>query len=378
MRQKWSSAVVVIGLAVCELAAAQEQAPAPSGVPRLELSTQEWNFGEAWQGQPLKHEITLKNVGDASLEILDVRTSCGCTTPTRPKSPLAPGESSTMTISYDSAKRVGPANHTITLTTNDPSQPSVVIQLVGNVKPVYEIDPRDGLVFGQLYQNSAETRTIQILNKYKDKMLVELKQGQEFGPFQMELKAIEPGMRYALSATTRPPLDVGRYQVNVVLTTSVELVPEIPVLVYAFVQPPVAVRPEKLFLPKNMVSEMKRVLRVSHAPDQPVEVTGVRSTHPAIKVELEAVKPPAGEKAEYAYRIMVTLPPGDRIPEGAEPQIEITTNSKDPRYQKLTVPVEPVSPHGSEPAERRQPVESQPGVPGPKQDQLEPASRPAG
>jgi hypothetical protein len=343
--------VALASLSLLGSAAAQDQPPVePPPAPRIELSTQEWNFGVAWQGQPLKQEITVKNAGTAPLEISEVSSSCGCTVPTKPKSPLAPGESSTMTISYESAKRPGQANQTVTLITNDPAQPRVPIKLTGEVKPVYDLDPKEGLIFGQLTQSSNETRTVKIANKYTDPLHLQLKEGQDFGPFGIQLKDVEPGRRYALSATTKPPLKVDRFQALVLLTTGLELVPEIRVPLYGFVQPPVSLRPTKLFLPKNSVSDIKRVLQLSYTADYPLELTAVKATHDAIKVTAQKALPGPDGKPVNAYQITVTLPPGEMIPEDAEPAIEITTNAKDPQYQRFVVPVQIVVSPSARPA----------------------------
>jgi hypothetical protein len=345
-RRSWFCHVVVLALLGSGgLVIAQDQpTTAAAPAPHLKLSSQEWNFGSAWQGQLLKGDIRLTNVGQAPLEITDVRPSCGCTVATKPKSPLAPGESDTMTLSYDGAHRLGAAHQTVTLITNDPTQPSVAIRLAGEVKALFAIEPSDGLVFAKLLRSSLETRTVEITNQYTEKMFLKLKDGQDFGPFQIELREIEPGMRYSVTATTRPPLKVDRYQPNVELLTGLELVPEIKVLVYGFVQPPVDVRPAKLFLPQNSVSPMKRVLRVLHTEDYPVRITAVRSTDAAVKVALEPPQPGPDGKLIESYQITVTLPPGDLVALGGEPAIEITTSAPDPEFQKLVVPIQVVQP----------------------------------
>lgn len=342
-----SSGIVLVCLLSATLRAAAQDPPAtqPAG-PRLELSPREWNFGTAWQGQPLKLDVTLRNVGDAPLEIRDVHSSCGCTVPTKPRSPLAPGESDTMTVTYDSAKRLGKADQTVTLTTNDPTQVHASWRLSGEVKAAFETDPRDGLVFGQLKSSSQDQRKVQVINKYTAPMNLRLKEGQNFGPFQVELQEIEPGQRYGLTATTKPPLGIGRFQSDVTLLTGLEMLPEISVQLYAFVPAPVTVRPTKLFLPKNAVSERTQVIRVARANDYPMTVTAVRSNHESIKTKMEVVQAESGGVMLDSYQIAVTLPPGNQIPEGLTPQIEITTDAKDAEYQRLIVPVEII---GSQP-----------------------------
>ena len=133
--------LAVLAAGIGAVAAAQQTEPAK---PRLELSAQEWNFGEVWQGLPVKHEVKVTNAGTAPLTIT-VTSSCGCTVPTPPKSPLDPGESGTMTISYDAAHRRGPANQTLTIATNDPERATVSFVVRGEVKPTYDVTPVDVL-----------------------------------------------------------------------------------------------------------------------------------------------------------------------------------------------------------------------------------------
>lgn len=341
---KWNSCVLVLAcFCLCTFAAAQDQPPAKPAAPHLELGAQEWNFGDVWQGEPASKEISVKNAGDAPLEI-EAKTSCGCTVATKPKSPLAPGESTSLTISYNTVGKVGPASQTVTIGTNDPTQQSMTIRVTGNVKPLYELDPKDGISFGQLWQDSQVTNKLTVINKYSEKVDLKLKAGQDFGQFAIDFKEIDPGMRYELTAGTKPPLKVGRFQLEVVLTTGIERIPEIKAQIYGFVQAPVTVRPAKLFLPRNSVSEMKRILRVTHAVNQQIEITGAKSTDEAIKVELAPTTQPTGDNSgPREYQVIVVLPPGDRIAEGAEPKIEIVTTAKDPDYQKLIVPVQIVA-----------------------------------
>lgn len=336
-------------------AVGQETPPAPqqAGSPHMQLSAQEWNFGQMWQGPPLVFELTIKNVGDAALIISDVKPSCGCTVVTKPKSPLAPGESDVMTISYDSRKQQGAVSKTVTITTNDPVQPSFVFKIEGSVLPLFTAKPSQSLTFGALYPDSHETRSVEITNNYPEKMALKVKEGQNFAAYNVELKELEPGMRYELTATTRPPLSRGMVRAQVQLLTGFEKYPEIMIDVGASVQPLVRVSPDKLYLPRTSVSEMRYPLCVTHAPHYPVKVLSAKATPDAVKVEVRETPPANGQAQQHQYEILVVLPPGDRIPEGVQPSIVITTDAKDPAYQTIEVPIQITTP-ASRPATQPQ------------------------
>ena len=78
-------------------------------------------------------KFIFKNNGTEPLIIKNAKGSCGCTVPTWPRDPIAPGESGEIGVKYDT-KRVGKFTKTITLTTNAGKAP-VILTIKGEVNP---------------------------------------------------------------------------------------------------------------------------------------------------------------------------------------------------------------------------------------------------
>ena len=57
-----------------------------------------------------------KNTGDAPLIITNVQSTCGCTIPTKPKEPIAPGKTGKIDVKYN--MNAGPIRKTITVESN--------------------------------------------------------------------------------------------------------------------------------------------------------------------------------------------------------------------------------------------------------------------
>ena len=79
------------------------------------------------------------NNGTDPLQIKSARGSCGCTVPTWPKEPIAPGETAEIGVKY-ATNRVGPFTKTITLSTNASKKP-VILTIKGKVKALKEESP---------------------------------------------------------------------------------------------------------------------------------------------------------------------------------------------------------------------------------------------
>ncbi|PZR09480.1 MAG: hypothetical protein DI539_21930 [Flavobacterium psychrophilum] len=67
------------------------------------------------------------NTGDAPLIIKDVKSSCGCTVPSWPKEPIAPGKSGKIEVKYNMIP--GPIRKTITVQSNAVNHADGVVAL---------------------------------------------------------------------------------------------------------------------------------------------------------------------------------------------------------------------------------------------------------
>jgi len=91
----------------------------------------EYDFGTLMKGTDCAVEFVFRNTGKADLIITNVKTSCGCTTPTYTQEPVKKKETGVITVRYDS-NRVGTFNKTITITSNAKNSP-VVISIKGQI-----------------------------------------------------------------------------------------------------------------------------------------------------------------------------------------------------------------------------------------------------
>lgn len=101
--------------------------------PKLVLQQTTFNFGDIKQGETVSHVFVLSNSGGDLLTISNVTASCGCTAAAPEKKELAPGESTNLTVKFNSAGRMGNQSKTVRIFSNDPQNPEVVITITGNV-----------------------------------------------------------------------------------------------------------------------------------------------------------------------------------------------------------------------------------------------------
>jgi hypothetical protein len=110
--------VTLVGLA------AQAQA-------KIEFKSETIDYGQIEKGSDGLRVFEFTNTGDQELVISDVKSSCGCTVPEKPKEPIAPGATGEIKVKYDT-KRVGPIRKTVTVYSNA-DQPIKALKIKGQV-----------------------------------------------------------------------------------------------------------------------------------------------------------------------------------------------------------------------------------------------------
>jgi hypothetical protein len=96
-----------------------------------------YDFGTVKEGEKVVHVYEFKNAGDQPLMILKAEAGCGCTTPEWPKTPVMPGKTGTIKVTFNTAGKAGPAYKDVTIKSNavlaDKSKERYTLILKGNV-----------------------------------------------------------------------------------------------------------------------------------------------------------------------------------------------------------------------------------------------------
>jgi|TARA_R110001583_G_scaffold106130_1_gene254285 uncharacterized protein DUF1573 len=100
-------------------------------VAKIEFKTDVIDYGTIEKGADGVRVFEFTNTGDAPLVISNVKSTCGCTVPKKPKGPIMPGETGVIEVKYDT-KRVNPIRKTITVFSNAET-PTVALKIKGLV-----------------------------------------------------------------------------------------------------------------------------------------------------------------------------------------------------------------------------------------------------
>ncbi|MEP3838998.1 MAG: DUF1573 domain-containing protein [Algibacter sp.] len=98
---------------------------------KIEFKTETIDYGTVEKGANGVRVFEFTNTGNEPLIISNVKSSCGCTVPSKPEGPIMPGKTGEIQVKYDT-NRVNPIRKTITVMSNAET-PTVALKIKGLV-----------------------------------------------------------------------------------------------------------------------------------------------------------------------------------------------------------------------------------------------------
>ena len=117
--------VITISGNIHRVLSAEEKAQLPS----IQFKSLSYDGGKVLEGEKVRYAYEFVNTGVNDLVIESVKASCGCTATAPKDKVIKGGQSSEIVATFDSRGRKGRQSKTITVKTNDPDQPTIVLRL---------------------------------------------------------------------------------------------------------------------------------------------------------------------------------------------------------------------------------------------------------
>jgi hypothetical protein len=121
----------------------ENEAPNPNA-PVMKFAETEFDFGDIQADAKVRHTFTFTNTGKSPLLIEDATASCGCTTPSWTKEPVAPGAKGTLEVQFDSRGKQGLVSKQVNVRAN--TQPSITsVSIKANILTSGDKGPQNPL-----------------------------------------------------------------------------------------------------------------------------------------------------------------------------------------------------------------------------------------
>lgn len=196
-------------------------------------------------GETIQQIFRFTNKGNATLEILGINASCGCTSTLLSADKIAPGRSGQLelkiatlgmtALSTTLAETVN-ISKTVTVTTNDPKQPQVVLTITGVVAPEIALSELQ-IYFGSVAHGQEVTKDI-LVEISPDKPIKLLSATSSDDNVSVRLESV-PGSndkKVKIIAVQKATADPGMHQGIILVKTSSQLRPELKIPVRGIVR----------------------------------------------------------------------------------------------------------------------------------------------
>lgn len=138
-----ASALVCISSSLSFINAAEPETKTVSrkGVPKIQFTTNFFDFGKVTATETMSGEFTFKNIGDGVLKVDPPQASCDCTEPVVRPDTIAPGETGKILYTIKLERALN-GQRTIRVHSNDPETPFVTLTMQMDYTPLYEMNPK--------------------------------------------------------------------------------------------------------------------------------------------------------------------------------------------------------------------------------------------
>jgi len=258
--------------------------------PHIEFTNSTHDFGDIEKGDKVNTVFQFKNSGDAPLEIINVGTSCGCTTAKPEKTTYQPGETGQIPVEFDSTRFSGPITKRITVTTNDADSPKTVVTIKGMVTVDVEYKP-SSVFFPNAKMGTSVSQDIILSTKKLDKLNVSnIKVNIENDSVMVETKPSEDGKTMTMTVTadgSKFPAGKARFSGYLTFDTNSESQPTIRVPVTVNVRRPVKATPNSVYFFASKQGKERTVnVNVISNENKPFEILEKSSDLDFIKIDV--------------------------------------------------------------------------------------------
>ncbi|MBI3852482.1 MAG: DUF1573 domain-containing protein [Verrucomicrobia bacterium] len=328
-------------IVVVEAADPSPAAPAPAGAsvatattnaPKIQFASTIFDFGTSSNGNPVRADFVFTNTGNATLEIIDVKPSCGCTTAGAWDKRVEPGQTGKIPLQLNVASYGGTVIKTATVTCNDSKQPTVVLQIKGEIWKPIDVAP-NVVVFNPANPQTNEVRVVRVTNRTGQPLeITDLQSGNP--SFAATLKEVTPGKEFEIVIATVPPLKIGNVQGAITAKSSSTNLPNIMITAIAMVPQPVVVTPAQLMVQSGPLAKAAQYdVTIWNNQTAPIALSDPT-------VSLTNVTVQVGERQTgHVFNVALKFPAGFQLPPGQRAELKI--NTSDPQVPVVTVPFYP-------------------------------------
>jgi hypothetical protein len=322
--------------------------PPPTGPSALFVLVEPatFEFGTMSQHSSGKHTWEIKNAGAVDLALTLGSTTCSCTVAKlngveKPTLVVKPSESTKIDVEWQTKVFHDDYSQGVTLTTNDPSRPSVSINVHGKIYPPVIVVPGEQISYGTVTneesqlakvaiysQDRPETKLTKLTTSRPDFLIA----NSQSLPAE-DCKALKVQAGYRVTVEMKPGMPLGRFQEELVIETDHPGRPELKLTITGNTRGSISVIPDRLSMPS--VSTHRGATRDLTLLVRDGRPTKFEVAYRPEKLDVK-ITPDDTPTQKGRYKLTVTVPRGTSA---GSVDGDIILKTDHPRASQMKIPV---------------------------------------
>jgi hypothetical protein len=304
---------------------------ATRGGPQIQFAETTHDFGRLEHGSTVKFDFEFTNTGTARLEVLDVRSSCGCATAGAWSRKVEPGQRGVIPIQFTSSALAGPVHKTVIVTSNTPRQPQTILNLKATVWRAIDVTPATAYFTPPAGAQEVATRVVRIVNNTPEPLELAAPECAS-ATFTAVLTTLQPGREFEVRVTAKPPFRPGIDQAAITLKTSSKSQPLITIPGIVMVPLPITAVPAQITLgPAPLVAASKLGVTIRNGSGSAITLSEATVSVPGVTATVTELQP------GRVFNVTLDFPKGFALTatEGAELRVK----TSHPQFPLVRVPI---------------------------------------
>ncbi len=282
------------------------------------FATTTHEFGHVARGSKTEFAFEIQNQYEEDVHIADVRSSCGCASPTITKGTLKTWEKGSIIATLNTKAFLGHRTSTLTVVIDKPFHAEVNLNISGTIHGDVDFQP-GSVSFGDVAQGTAAAKEIVVAYYGRAAwQITDVRSANQHLEVELgEPRRLATGVAYTMSVKLKGDAPAGTLAETLTLLTNDQRLPSVSVAVEGRIVPPLSVSPASLFLgvlkPGQVVTKQLVV-----TGKQPFKIVSAKCADAAFTFK-------TSDTAKKVHLIPVTFTAGDQAGE-IEQKIEIETD----------------------------------------------------
>ncbi|MBN1355600.1 DUF1573 domain-containing protein [bacterium] len=320
----------------------------PHSTNGLSVDHRIFDFGLVYSQNPLTHHFTLTNTSEREIQIIEIKSDCGCTASILDTDVLKPGESATLKTVMTPELLEGKVNKNITVTSDLPGPRNwLEISLRAEFASVLRLEPAhlyfknvnfgesatENVVIHPVAGSEIQVTGVEVIEGNLDLSLTPVYadsdlETAESGSIPKSSKVV----RWNLSLKLPENTPAGKVHALVKIKSDSDLQPEISFPVYGIVRSQVSVVPTQCYFGTLNPGETKeKSIRIEKTGDPTLDTPTIQCEIPNLECAIETKEP------GRLYILKVSL----HVPINHQGRLsgELIVLTNDPAQQEIRLPV---------------------------------------